>query len=161
MIEHSYLVGPVSVTSLQDTHFFTVPTPPYHRDYYICTGCHAYSCGVVYASICTVCDSISSDPPRNIRRHYFCTECARHRPTCICDRQPRHAQPPPSPPRTYLFRDPPEYCWCSCCTCCTYTCSCTCCRFFCECLSARCHPYEPCCYCTRICCPKEECCKRW
>ncbi len=160
MIEHCYLVIPVAVESNRLSHvqipFFLSP-PPHRRDYYVCTDCGTYSCGGVYSSLCTNCNGVICNPPRNIRHHYLCTKCARLRPTCECDR--------PTPPLTHssstpsVFRQPPESCWCSCCTCCTYSCSCWYCKLFCECLSSPCKRYEPCCYCTRICCPNEVCCK--
>ncbi|CAF3463498.1 unnamed protein product [Rotaria sp. Silwood1] len=59
--------------------------PPFRRDYFICTGCGAYSTGGVYSSVCDDCSGVTSDPPRNTRHHYLCTQCAQRRPTCTCN----------------------------------------------------------------------------
>ncbi|CAF4684781.1 unnamed protein product, partial [Rotaria sp. Silwood1] len=59
--------------------------PPFRRDYFICTGCGAYSTGGVYSSVCDDCNGVTSDPPRNTRHHYLCTQCAQRRPTCTCN----------------------------------------------------------------------------
>ena len=145
--------------SPQELKFVRGGPSTHRRDDYICTDCGGRSCGGVYSSLCTVCDGVSADPPRAIRRHYLCTECARRRRPCTCDTD-RRPRPPPVPPTpAFVFRDPPEYCCCSCCTCCTYTCSCSYCHFFCECLSAPCRSFEPCCYCTRVCFPNQVCCQ--
>ncbi len=168
MIEHCYLVVSVAVESKIDRSSHTQTSissypPPHRRDYYVCTGCGTYSCGGVYSSLCTECNGVICDPPRDIRHHYLCTECARSRPICTCDRPNIPLPPPPhspSPsPSPFIFRPPPEYCWCPCCKCCTYTFSCSYCDFFCECLSSPCERYEPCCYCTRVCFPNKVCCK--
>ena len=83
--------------SPQELKFVRGGPSTHRRDDYICTDCGGRSCGGVYSSLCTVCDGVSADPPRAIRRHYLCTECARRRRPCTCDRHPRR-RPSPAPP---------------------------------------------------------------
>lgn len=148
-----FIVVPIAdLKMFQSSSFFT-SIPPFRRDYFVCTGCGAYSCGGLYSSICSNCNGIIADPPRNIRNQYLCTNCARRRRPCNCGSSVVVVSPSNS-----AERNPPEYCWCPCCTCCSYSCSCSCCAFFCECLSSPCKPFAPCCYCTRVCCPDDRCC---
>ncbi|CAF4696598.1 unnamed protein product [Rotaria socialis] len=88
----------------QKNPFFAFPSS-YHRDYYICTDCGAYSCGGVYSSRCRKCHGVASDPPRESRRDYLCIECARRYEPCSCDPTVivMHHE--------LIYRNPPEYCW--------------------------------------------------
>ncbi|CAF3579520.1 unnamed protein product [Rotaria socialis] len=63
----------------KDSPFFTAPIP-FRRDYFVCTDCGAYSCGGIYSSVCDDCNGVASDPLRNARHRYLCTNCARRVP---------------------------------------------------------------------------------
>ncbi|CAF2180528.1 unnamed protein product [Rotaria magnacalcarata] len=60
----------------KNSPFFTA-TIPFRRDYFVCTDCGAYSCGGIYSSVCDDCNGVASDPARNARHRYLCTNCAR------------------------------------------------------------------------------------
>ena len=118
-------------------------------NYRQCAECQCQPSDGMDLELCGDCQGVIVDFSPYGPLQHFCRDCVKARVICTCDRQKTHNN------RRFIsniiWREPPEYCWSQCCTCCTSTCSCWCCYFFCECLSAPCVDFEPCCYCTRKC----------